>query len=212
MSQDRSVIFLLAAKDGTRPPVCDAVEASLGRTCRCVTRHDLLQNQDCHDPACVIIDADDAAIDLDRTVNDVSNGHGFPVLVLRAKPSVDDAVNLIRRGAFHYLPASSSAAVLRRSVADALEADGLGHRLRLRDIRRRHSRLTRREREVMELVVQGMPNKRIAEKLDVSVKTVEVHRSRVMRKMEASSLPALVRDAIALETVQRWTAEVGNGR
>jgi FixJ family two-component response regulator len=63
----------------------------------------------------------------------------------------------------------------------------------------RYATLTSREREVMALVVEGHANKVIASDLEVSERTVEIHRSRVMKKMEANSLPHLVRMALDLK-------------
>ena len=65
-------------------------------------------------------------------------------------------------------------------------------------LRQRLAELTERERAVMQLVVEGLPNKRIADQLDISVRTVEVHRARVFDKMEVKSaveLANLLRDA-----------------
>ena len=59
-------------------------------------------------------------------------------------------------------------------------------------------RLTPREREVMTLVVEGQPNKAIAHRLKIALRTVEIHRARVMEKMEARNLSELVRMAIRL--------------
>ncbi len=56
-------------------------------------------------------------------------------------------------------------------------------------------RLTRREHEIMQLLVSGLSNKKIGQKLDISHRTVEVHRSRIMEKMKAASLPELIETA-----------------
>jgi len=206
MASDRSVIFLLSTQNGSSSTIRASMESALGRPCRSVTIDRLLADEPPNDPACVVVDGDDGDIDLDRTVNEVSNGCGFPVVVVQRKPTVETAVSVIRRGACNYVGATSRAELLARSIAEALALDRRGHRLKLRDIRSRHRRLTPREQQVMDLVVAGLSNKAIADKLDVSVKTVEVHRSRVMRKMEATSLAALVRDAIVMETVEQLIA------
>ena len=62
-------------------------------------------------------------------------------------------------------------------------------------IREKFNSLTPREKEVMEHIVQGLPNKSVAQLLGVSMRTVEAHRGRVMEKMDAQSLPDLVRMA-----------------
>lgn len=66
-------------------------------------------------------------------------------------------------------------------------------------IRHRLEQLSERERQVLTAVVAGLPNKAIADDLDIGLRTVEVHRANIMSKMQASSLPELVRIAIALE-------------
>ena len=68
----------------------------------------------------------------------------------------------------------------------------------------RRARLTKRERDVMELAVAGKENKQIAAELGVSSKTIEVHRARVMAKMEARSLAELVRNALSIQADVTW--------
>jgi FixJ family two-component response regulator len=70
----------------------------------------------------------------------------------------------------------------------------------LADLRHRYERLSVREREVMNLVVSGMPNKKVAAELGASEATVKMYRSQVMKKMQAKSLPELVRMADKLRT------------
>jgi len=98
-------------------------------------------------------------------------------------------MNGLIAGAHRLLPA----------VRDALNGDEPAARRRIyrQVVLRRIATLTPREKQVMAMVVDGKSNKQIAAELDVSVKTVEVHRSRVMRKTEAGSLANLVQQAIA---------------
>ncbi|MBT8398403.1 MAG: DNA-binding response regulator, partial [Gemmatimonadetes bacterium] len=73
-----------------------------------------------------------------------------------------------------------------------VDARGRARRRDLLEIRSRLESLTPRETEVMELVVSGKPNKNIARELEISQRTVEIHRARVMEKMQVRSVPMLV--------------------
>src|SRR5262249_42679929 len=87
------------------------------------------------------------------------------------------------------------------AIRDAIERSRVAvHEvLELRALRHRYESLTRRERDVMALVVAGLLNKQVGSELGISGVTVKTHRGRVMRKMNAESLPDLVRMAVRLE-------------
>jgi two-component system response regulator DctR len=113
----------------------------------------------------------------------------MPVIFLTGHADVPTAVDAVKRGAFDFCekPFSDNALVDRIEQA-------LGASLRALEVRRvrrglvgRISELTDRERDVMRLVVEGLPNKLIADQLAISVRTVEVHRARVFDKMEVKS-------------------------
>jgi len=70
--------------------------------------------------------------------------------------------------------------------------------VQIRELRSRHEQLTARERQVFELVTNGLSNKQIARRLQIADITVQIHRGRAMRKMSAGSLAALVRIAVAI--------------
>ena len=123
----------------------------------------------------------------------------LPVIFLTGHADVPTAVDAVKRGAFDFCekPFSDNALVDRIEQALQQSAQVLasrGERVRLQN---RLSELTDRERDVMNLVVGGLPNKLIADQLDISVRTVEVHRARVFDKMEVKSaveLANLLRD------------------
>jgi FixJ family two-component response regulator len=91
------------------------------------------------------------------------------------------------------------------AVRDALEEarSSLIRRVQIRELRSRYEQLTARERQVFELVTDGLSNKQIARRLEIADITVQIHRSRVMRKMSAGSLAALVRIAVAIAGASR---------
>ena len=124
----------------------------------------------------------------------------WPVIFVTGHADVPTAVDSVKRGAFDFCekPFSDNALVDRIEQALALSRERLAERTRHTQLQHRLSELTERERDVMRLVVEGLPNKLIADQLDISVRTVEVHRARVFDKMEVKSaveLANLMREA-----------------
>ena len=124
----------------------------------------------------------------------------MPVIFLTGHADVPTAVDTVKRGAFDFCekPFSDNALVDRIEQALAQSAAHLAHLSQRDDLRQRLDDLTDRERAVMQCVVEGLPNKLIADQLDISVRTVEVHRARVFDKMQVKSaveLANLLRDS-----------------
>jgi two-component system response regulator DctR len=111
------------------------------------------------------------------------------VIFLTGHADVPTAVDTVKRGAFDFCekPFSDNALVDRIEQALALSATGLQARSQTTGLQARLQALTERERDVMRLVVEGLPNKLVADQLDISVRTVEVHRARVFDKMSVKS-------------------------
>lgn len=113
----------------------------------------------------------------------------LPVIFLTGHADVPTAVSAVKRGAFDFCekPFSDNALVDRIEQALAQSTQIVQAQRTRERLRQRLTELTERERAVMQLVVEGLPNKRIADQLDISVRTVEVHRARVFDKMEVKS-------------------------
>ncbi|MDD2920388.1 response regulator [Rhodoferax sp.] len=113
----------------------------------------------------------------------------IPVIFLTGHGDVPTAVDAVKRGAFDFCekPFSGNALVDRVEQALAQSALLLQARRQAARVRALQADMTERERDVMRLVVDGLPNKLIADRLDVSIRTVEVHRSRVFDKMKVKS-------------------------
>ncbi len=122
----------------------------------------------------------------------------MPVIFLTGHADVPTAVAMVKRGAFDFCekPFSDNALVDRIEQAIARSAQVAQARREQQRLQARLAELTQRERDVMERVARGLPNKLIADALDISVRTVEVHRARVFDKME-------VRSAVELTNVLR---------
>ncbi|MBX3608418.1 MAG: response regulator transcription factor [Hydrogenophaga sp.] len=113
----------------------------------------------------------------------------MPIIFLSGHADVPTAVAAVKRGAFDFCekPFSDNALVDRVEQALRQSAGELAQRAVQRGLQQRLDSLTERERDVMNLVVAGLPNKLVADQLQISVRTVEVHRSRVFDKMGVKS-------------------------
>jgi two-component system response regulator DctR len=113
----------------------------------------------------------------------------LPVIFLTGHADVPTAVDAVKRGAFDFCekPFSDNALVDRIEQALNRSAQTLQSLRTKQSLQQNLADLTDRERDVMHLVVEGLPNKLIADQLDISVRTVEVHRARVFDKMNVKS-------------------------
>ena len=113
----------------------------------------------------------------------------LPVIFLSGHADVPTAVDAVKRGAFDFCekPFSDNLLVDRVEQALAASAQAIAQRALQRGVQQRLDSLTEREREVLQLVAEGLANKAVADQLDISVRTVEVHRSRVFDKMDVKS-------------------------
>jgi len=122
----------------------------------------------------------------------------IPSVVITGHGDVPMAVEAMKAGAVDFIEKPFDDNVLIQAITHAAERLVEGRNVEdVGEIQARLSHLTEREREVLSGVVAGLPNKTIAYDLQISPRTVEVHRSNVMAKMRARSLPELVRMAIA---------------
>jgi two-component system, LuxR family, response regulator FixJ len=147
-------------------------------------------------PGCLVLDIrmpGMSGLELQQKLNAM---HAItPIVFITGHGDVPMAVEAMQNGAVDFIQKPFRDQDLLDRINQALEKDKANRTgLLARDeIRRRMATLTPREREVLDLVTQGKANKVVAGDLDVSQRTVEIHRARVMEKMEASSLAHLVR-------------------
>ncbi len=129
----------------------------------------------------------------------------LPIIFITGHGDVPMAVAALKKGAVDFIEKPFNDTELLRLVSQCLVTEQ-EHRARRRqdaEVSRRLDQLTQREREVLDLIIAGKLNKQIADVLGISIKTVEVHRARVMEKMAAQSLAELVQNVMAIEGVQR---------
>ena len=151
--------------------------------------------------ACLILDVelpDISGLELQRQIGDTSHP---PIIFLTGHGDIPSSVRAIKAGALDFLTKPFDADELLRLVRAGLAQDRerRHEQAGLDGLKQRLASLTRREREVLPLVVSGLLNKQAAALLGISEVTLQIHRTNVMRKMKAQSLPDLVRMAGSLE-------------
>jgi len=143
-------------------------------------------------PSCVLLDVRMAGLS-GLALFEKLIGYGLlatlPVIFLTGHADVATAVDAVKRGAFDFCekPFSDNALVDRIEQALGHSAAALAQHSQSSSLQARLAGLTERERDVMRLVIGGLPNKLVADQLDISVRTVEVHRARVFEKMGVKS-------------------------
>jgi FixJ family two-component response regulator len=118
----------------------------------------------------------------------------IPIIFLTGHGDIPMSVKALKAGAVDFIEKPFNDEVLLSCIREAIAKDAQSRALDIEKakILRRYEQLTRREKEVMGFVISGHSNKEIAKELDISHRTIDVHRSRIMDKMEANSLPELV--------------------
>ena len=128
-------------------------------------------------------------------------GCSLPVVFITGHGDVPMAVSALKKGAVDFIEKPFSEADMLRLIEQCLtlERGNRDKRLQEADTVRRLEHLTQREREVLGLIIIGKLNKQIADVLGISIKTVEVHRARVMEKMGVNSLAELVQHVVTID-------------
>jgi FixJ family two-component response regulator len=150
-------------------------------------------------PGCLIVDVrmpGMSGLELQRQLAERSIS--LPVIIITGHGDVEMAVRAMKAGAFDFVQKPFNDQVLLDLIQSALEKDArashdIAEQTRVAE---RLGQLTERERQVLDGIVGGDSNKRIATRLGLSEKTIEFHRSKVMRKMEARSLADLTRKVV----------------
>ena len=161
---------------------------------------DFLEKLDPAVPACILLDIHMPQMDgIEVQRQLLERGVNFPVVVLTGQGDVSIAVQAMKNGAFEFLEKPYLNDVLLEATRDAftkLEAT-TEDRAMTAQAREQVAKLTNREMQVMRALLTGLPNKLIAYELGISVRTVEIYRANVMDKLDARSLSAAVRIALA---------------
>ena len=196
-----ALVLVVDDDDAVRDSLCALLEVSGYRTRAYADAAAFRAREGVEDAACVFLDVrlpDGNGLEIARALR--ASSPALPVIVMTGHGDVAMAVEAMREGATDFIEKpfeeARMATALNRALSAASPAvadDALAERF---------ARLTPRETEVMQGMVDGKPTKVIARDLDLSPRTVEIHRGRVMRKLEAGNLADVVKMAIRARIVR----------
>ena len=153
-------------------------------------------------PSCLVLDLSLPGLnglELQRRI--AAERTDMPIIFITGHGDVPSTVQAMKAGATEFLTKPFNDDALLSAIRQALERsrDALSSEAEMQSLRKRYDSLTLRERQVMVLVVSGLLNKQVGGELGISEITVKAHRGKVMQKMKADSLPALVKMAAQLQ-------------
>lgn len=156
---------------------------------------EFLDTYDPSRPGCLVLDVRMpglSGVELQEELK--ARGGEIPVIMITGFGDVPTAVRAMRSGAVDFIEKPFSDQVLLDKIQRSIEQDAVNRQMRAshEQIMARLKLLTSREREVMELIVEGRPSSEIARQLGISLKTVHVHRAHVRKKMRAANVAELV--------------------
>lgn len=201
MTLDQPIIFVVDDEASVRDALAEMLRVFGYTVATYGSSESLLQALDARQAGCVVADVRMSGMDGIELVRELSRrGIALPVIVISGHADIRMAVAAIKVGAEDFiekpvedgqLVAAINRGLARRSEIQR-QQDTLQH------LHERFARLTHREVEVLDLIVQGHTSPSISAALGISVRTVESYRAHVMEKMQAASVAALVRSAIRL--------------
>jgi RNA polymerase sigma factor (sigma-70 family) len=196
MKQAEQVVFVIDDDPSMRTAIKELIEA-VGISCQTFGSGQELLGAVLPDiPSSLVLDVrlpGLSGLNLQRELTE--RGINMPIIFITGYGDIPMSVQAMKAGAVEFLTKPFRDQDLLDAIEQGIERDRSARKqlMASRELRERSETLTPREREVMRLVVAGMLNKQVAAELDISEKTVNVHRSQVMQKMQADSLAELVR-------------------
>ena len=196
-----SIVHVVDDDEDVRKGTARLITAAGFRARTYASASDFLDVIEPDSPGCVILDLrlpDHSGLDLQAAL--ARRGVPIPIVFVSGHGAIPDSVRAIQGGAVDFLTKPVDAKVLLAAVERALAQDEEARAMRDRkdDLRKRYERLTAREREVFLHLIRGQLNKQVAADLQITERTIKLHRANLLQKLEVGSMAELVRLAVDL--------------
>jgi FixJ family two-component response regulator len=201
MSRDKPIVFVVDDDISVRESLESLIRFAGWQPQTFASAREFLSHPRVFVPSCLILDVrlpDLSGLDLQKRI--ATDRIDMPIIIITGHGDVPMTVRAMKAGAQDFLTKPYGDAVLLSAIQQAIDCShaALRREAEMGSILDSYTLLSRRERQVMALVVRGLLNKRVGVELGISEITVKAHRGNVMRKMKAGSLPDLVNMAARL--------------
>jgi FixJ family two-component response regulator len=199
-SPETPAVFIVDGDEATRSELEALLYSSGLEAHTAASAEEFLGQERATTPSCLLVELDlpgSSGLELQKLVADRTD---MPIIFMSSRADIHATVQAMKAGAFEFLTKPVVPEVLLDAIHGALERSqaALRHLTRIHALQERYESLSRREREVMGLLVVGRLNKQVGGELGISEITVKAHRGRMMRKMRAGSFAELVTMAASL--------------
>lgn len=209
-------VFIVDKDASVRESLQTLIQSAGWRTETFACAQDFLARTKVRFPSCLIVDdslPDLSGLEVQARIN--ADGLDLPIIFITDCPNVRTTVRAMQAGAVEFFTKPFDDPMILGAIRHAINRSNLAmeRQAQLLLLQQRYANLSSREREVMDLVVEGLLNKQIGSELEISEITVKAHRGKLMRKMKATTLADLIKKVWMLRTASgfhddtvNWTA------
>jgi FixJ family two-component response regulator len=202
----RQTVYLVEDDAAVREALCDLLESAGIKVERFASAEEFLASLHADMPGCLVLDVRLPGLSgMELQSKLAEAGLPIPIIIMTAHGDIPMVRKALKAGAVEFLTKPFQDSELLEAIEQAFAADRARRQAEdvMRSLAARYDSLSARERQVMELVTDGMMNKEIADEINLSIVTVKLYRKQVMEKMQADSLADLVKMRQKLDSAEK---------
>lgn len=200
MATAKSIVFVVDDDEWVREALETLIEDEGWQPETFASAQEFLDHPRAFTPNCLVLDVSLPGLNGLELQKRMTERSEMPIIFLTGQGDIPMSVGAMKAGAVEFLTKPFEPEVLLTAIRQALERSrlALAQEVKMQELRERYASLSRRERDVMALVVAGLLNKQVAGELGIAESTVKAHRGQVMQKMKADSVAHLVKINVKL--------------